>query len=193
MRLSFLLVCAVLALVLSGAMTIAYGQPVSLQIVDHVVINEFELNPPGEDAGNEWAELYNPTAATVNIGGWTLQTTAGETVMMTLPEGTLLGPAVHYLVTYPTQWLDNENESIILRDRNGLEVDRTPIKSDMDNDDRSWQRYPDGSDNWVYAPSTPSVTDIPEYPSPAILAVMIVAATLLMLRRKRKMGQGQRR
>jgi hypothetical protein len=26
-----------------------------------VMINEFEQNPLGEDAGNEWVELFNPT------------------------------------------------------------------------------------------------------------------------------------
>jgi len=149
---------------------------------EHVVINEFELNPAGQDAGNEWVEIYNPTAVPVNIGGWTLQTTAGETVTMALPEGVLLSPVGYYLVTYPGQWLDNEDEGIILRDRNGQEVDRTPTKSDTDNDDRTWQRYPDGSDDWVYAPSTRGVTDIPEYSSPTILAVVIIALTFLILR-----------
>jgi len=150
---------------------------------EHVVINEFELNPPGEDAGNEWVELYNPMAATISIGGWVLQTTAGETVTVRLPDGVMLTAHGYYLVTNPAQWLDNENESIILLNQNRLEIDRTPSKSDMDNDDRSWQRYPDGSDNWVYDKSTPSLTDIPEYGAPMLTARVTIMGNLMLLRR----------
>jgi hypothetical protein len=152
---------------------------------EHVVINEFELNPPGEDAGNEWVELYNPTTTVAAIGQWIVQTTAGETVTATLPDGVILGAGGHYLVTNPAQWLDNMNESIVLRDRNGQEIDRTPSKSDTDNDDRSWQRYPDGSDNWVYEKSTPSLTDIPECSTPMLTAPLIITGTLLILRQGR--------
>ena len=150
---------------------------------EHVVINEFELNPPGEDAGNEWVELYNPMTATTSIGGWDLQTTAGETVTVRLPDGVMLTSHGYYLVTNPAQWLDNENESIILRNQNRVEIDRTPRKSDLDNDDRSWQRYPDGSDNWIYNKSTPSVTDIPEYGAPILTATVTIMGTLMLLRR----------
>lgn len=37
-----------------------------------LLINEVELDPPGPDKGNEWVEVYNPSEAPVNIGGWTL-------------------------------------------------------------------------------------------------------------------------
>ncbi len=41
-------------------------------------------NPAGTDTGNEWVELYNPTDQTVNIGGWKLFTTKGDTVTRTI-------------------------------------------------------------------------------------------------------------
>jgi hypothetical protein len=44
---------------------------------DALVINEYELNPVGEDHGHEWVELYNPTDEVVNLAGWTLQTSHG--------------------------------------------------------------------------------------------------------------------
>jgi hypothetical protein len=37
-----------------------------------VVINEFLANPNGSDTGNEWVEIYNASAATLDISGWRL-------------------------------------------------------------------------------------------------------------------------
>ena len=39
----------------------------------HVVINEFASNPDGGDEGNEWVELYNNEAETVDLEGWSFQ------------------------------------------------------------------------------------------------------------------------
>jgi len=126
---------------------------------DHVVINEFEQNPQGEDAGNEWVELYNPTANSIDVGGWTLSTTSGVTVTVTIPPATKIPAYGYYIVTYGAQWLDNELESVILRDKGGNEVDRTPALTDTFNDGRSWQRYPNGQDtdsisDWSFRAST---------------------------------------
>jgi hypothetical protein len=117
------------------------------QIADHVVINEVELNPAGDDAGKEWVELYNPTPIMIDLTGWTLQTTHGETVTVTIPQGAQISPNGYYVVTNAAQWLDNQNESIILRDKNGQQKDLTPALSDTANDDYTSQRYPEGSDN----------------------------------------------
>jgi hypothetical protein len=43
--------------------------PVSCLIADHLVINEVELNPVGNDTANEWVELYNPTTTTIDLTG----------------------------------------------------------------------------------------------------------------------------
>ena len=130
--------------------------------VNHVVINEFESNPPGNDnylSVEEWVELYNPTSNPVDIGGWRLVTIHGETVAVTIPEGTVIEPGGYYVYSRGQQWLDNEDESIILLDDQDREVDRTPILSDTDNDDRCWVRYPNGRDtdssvDWRFQPST---------------------------------------
>ena len=59
-----------------------------------VVINEVlartGLSPDQSDA----IELHNPTAATIDIGGWFLSDAAGEPLKYRIPDGTLLQPGV---------------------------------------------------------------------------------------------------
>ena len=47
----------------------------------HIVINEVESNPPGNDNSNsdiEWVELYNPSSKDVDLSGWTLKDDTGK-------------------------------------------------------------------------------------------------------------------
>ncbi|MBC8498245.1 lamin tail domain-containing protein, partial [Candidatus Bathyarchaeota archaeon] len=133
----------------------------------HIVINEFDQNPPGHDnylSVEEWIELHNPTSEDVDIGSWTLSTTHGETVTVTIPDGTVIDAYSYYVVSRGSQWLDNDDEAIILRDAVGNEIDRTPARSDDDNSDSSWARYPDGQDSdsnedWRYQASTKDGTN----------------------------------
>jgi hypothetical protein len=130
----------------------------------HVVINEVELNPPGTDSGNEWVELLNPATSPVNIGGWTISTTAGVTVTVTIPQGTIIQPEGYFVYTHYAQWLDNSNECVVLRDASHSEVDRTPVLSDSANDANSWSRCPNGvntdsSADWRFQLSTKGVSN----------------------------------
>lgn len=174
-------------------MVMATVPSVRAQIANYVVINEFELNPPGDDyaAGNEFVELYNPTSASVNIGGWRVSTTHGTPVTVTIPAGTSISAKGYYVVTHSTQWLDNEDESIVLRDAAGNEIDRTPVKSDPYDDARSWQRNPDGKDtntdaDWVFQTSTRGAP-IPEFPSASIILAVTFLAALIISRKWKKL------
>jgi len=126
---------------------------------ENVVINEFELNPEGTDnctCTREWVELYNPTSNNISIGSWIVTTSQGRNV--TIPEDTVIATQGFYVITCYNwsiyEWLANENESIVLTDADGIEIDRTPVKSDVYDDDRTWSRVPDGQDNWVFQIST---------------------------------------
>jgi len=124
-----------------------------------VVINEVELDPAGTDYGTEWVELLNPATSPVNIGGWTISPTAGATVTVTIPQGTIIQPEGYFVYTHHTQWLDNSNECVVLRDASHSEVDKTPVLSDNANDGNSWSRYPNGVDtdtssDWRFQLST---------------------------------------
>jgi parallel beta-helix repeat protein len=140
----------------------------------HIVINEIEQNPAGFDEGHEWVELYNPTTSDVNLDGWKLSTMHGKTVTVTLHETI---PAKGYFVyTHARQWLDNEDESVTLRDPQLNEIDRTPYLSEPyrgDNGYYSWQRYPNGNDtdsdsDWMFRALTKGYGSCGELPPETI-------------------------
>lgn len=149
--------------VISGQVDFAQAQT---QTAVPIVINEYELNPAGDDDGHEWVELYNRTTSNLNISGWTLRSTHGDIVTVTLPKDTIILAKGYLVVVEPNgkQWLDNDDESLVLRDAQGTEQDRThadnsDTKKDTRNDARTWQRCPNGFDtnepgNWNFAASS---------------------------------------
>jgi len=135
----------------------AYAQTNS----DHVVINEVEINPPGNDATSvsEWVELYNPTNSNVDLGGWKIASTTVLKKTMTIPDGTIIKPGQFLTYSYQSVWFTDSNESVELRDKNGIVIDKTPLIADTQNDFKSWQRNYDGldldsSNDWKFATST---------------------------------------
>ena len=110
-----------------------------------IEIYAFDQNPAGSDKGNEWVTLHNPSNGSVDIGNWVLETADGE--RETIPEGTTLCPLAYYIYTPPYQWLDNGDESLILKDSEGKEVDKTPVLSDTKNDNRCWVRK---DSEWIF-------------------------------------------
>lgn len=131
--------------------------PDELACLPRVVVNEVEANPAGADAGHEWVELYNADASeSVDLSLWTLSSTRGVTEQLVLPSGTVLAPGARALVTFTEgQFLDNDNESVVLTDAFGMIRDATPVASDLENDQRTWQRTTDGANAWHFAPATP--------------------------------------
>jgi endonuclease YncB( thermonuclease family) len=141
-------------LVIFTALTVGYICTVSAEDTDKVMINGFDLNPDGKDIGKEWIMLYNPMNGSVNISDWSLSTTHGDTVTVKV-ENVTIPPDSYWTYIHDSQWFDNNDESIVLRDERAKEMDRTPVKSDSDNDNRFWKRNPDGFDtnsdsDWIY-------------------------------------------
>jgi hypothetical protein len=130
---------------------------VSETAISKIVINEVELNPPGNDYYNdvfEWVEIYNDGDKNVNIGGWKLSTTR-ESAALIIPLGTIIPEKGFYVVESGSMWLSNDDELVILETDNGIEIDRTPHLSDNKNDNEAWSRYPNGYDtdsdsDWSY-------------------------------------------
>jgi hypothetical protein len=65
-------------LLLSIILIAGISAPVYAQtITDHVVINEVDTNPSGDDSQSvsEWVELYNPTESDIDLSGWQIAST----------------------------------------------------------------------------------------------------------------------
>jgi len=134
--------------------------PVYAQTADHVVINEVDTNPPGDDSTSiaEWIELYNPTDSDVDLDGWKIASTTVLKKTMTIPSGTVIKSGQFLTYSYQSLWFTDSNESVELRDKNGTVIDKTPMLTDTRNDFTSWQRIYDGygldSSDWKFAKST---------------------------------------
>ncbi|MEK0336235.1 MAG: lamin tail domain-containing protein, partial [Nitrosopumilus sp.] len=142
---------------LAGILVPVYAQTDS----DNVVINELDINPPGNDASSvsEWVELYNPTDSDIDIGDWEIASTTVLKKTMTIPTGTIIKPGQFLTYSYQTVWFTDSNESVELRDENGIVIDKTPALADTQNDFTSWQRIYDGYDmnsydDWKFVIST---------------------------------------
>src|SRR5215207_8407434 len=119
-----------------------------------IMINEIELNPPGEyDEGKEWIELYNPTDIDINIGNFEIST-ASESATIKLPSDAIIGGGETYVIELKEQILSNTVDSLILTNEAGDILDRTPSLVDRSDDDRTWQRIPDGNNEWQFLEGT---------------------------------------
>ena len=122
-------------------------------ITDHVVINEVDTNPFGDDslAISEWVELYNPTDSDVDLSGWEIASTTVLKKTFTIPDGTIISSEQLLPFTYAKVWFTDSSESVELRNPSGDIVDKTPLISDLENDFMSWQRSYDGHTDWEFS------------------------------------------
>lgn len=107
-------------------------------------INEVELNPSGDDKGLEWVELYSNEL--MDLNGWKLVNNDDEIKNLNQTFQNYL------IINFNEQWLDNENESIRLVNKNDSLIFQTPILKDAFNDNKSWS-YCNGS--WSLVSATP--------------------------------------
>ena len=58
-----------LSIVFSIFLLVGVIVPAYAQTSDNVVINEIDINPPGDDSTSisEWVELYNPTDSEIDL------------------------------------------------------------------------------------------------------------------------------
>ena len=150
-----------LFLIFSLLLLVGVVIPAYAQTTDHVVINEVDTNPPGDDSKsvNEWVELYNPTNSDVDLGGWKIASTTVLKKTMTIQSGTIIKSGQFLTYSYQSLWFTDSNDSVELRDNNGIVIDKTPMLADIQNDFTSWQRIYDGYDSdtssdWKFAKST---------------------------------------
>lgn len=158
-----------------------------------VVVNEFESNPKGEDAGKEWVELYNPLAKPRCVDGWRIETVHGGQKALEI-SGTI--PANGLMVfTFPETSIDNgvpddpfnDGDALVLIDAGGGAVDKTPTFRDSANDERTWQRTWDGGPKWAFAVGGKGLSNGP----PVMLATADFIAKSLFLAFKQAFAETQ--
>ena len=144
-----------------------------------LVINEFESNPPGDDSGNEWVELYNASGKTVDLEGYSLYPGSGELKGKVL-SGMALPPGGRTVIGFDRQALNNSKSSfsngdcVILADRNGNIIDRTPCKTDQDNSEFTWQRSVDAATVWSYMKGSPGTKNGGMIPGGLLMKVFVL-------------------
>ena len=91
-------------------------------------INEVELNPPLDDSGNEWVELYSESE--INLEGYYFYIDEKKYNLTGIFSG-------YFSHAFPGQWLDNKNETIVLMKDNDV-VDRIDYLNDDKNNGLAW-------------------------------------------------------
>jgi endonuclease YncB( thermonuclease family) len=121
---------------------------------DSILVNEVELNPSGNDMEEkEWIELYNPTAVDINIRDFEI-TPLVQSPTIELQPDAVIEAGKTYVIEFDRPMLSNTGESLVLANATGDVQDRTPSLVDRSDDDRTWQRIPDGNDEWQFVENT---------------------------------------
>ncbi len=120
------------------------------------------------DAEDEWIELYNSSAAVVDLAGWRLDDIAeGGARPYVFPAEVRLSPGA-FLVLYRSTTgvaLNNDGDTARLLGPDGAEIDAFTYAGS--NADGSYSRVIDGAGAWTAAyPPSPGRANVPATPSP---------------------------
>ena len=152
MQMKYSVIILLSLVLIVGISAPAYAQT----ITDHVVINEVDTNPPGDDSKSisEWVELYNPTDNDVDLSGWKIASTTVLKKTLTIPEGTIISSGDFLTFVNEKIWFTDAAESVELTNSDGLLIDKTREVFDLENDFKSWQRTYDGFSDWKFTSAT---------------------------------------
>ncbi len=105
-----------------------------------VLFSEIFYDTPGTDSQEEWIEIYNGTASTADVSGWTITDNNGTGATFTIPGGTTIAPSTHITIaTNSTGFnalygfdadvygsipaLNNTGDALLLRDNTSTLID----------------------------------------------------------------------
>ena len=144
---------------------------------DSILVNEVELNPIGNDMAKEWIELYNPTAVDVNIGNFEIRPLFTSATIK-LPSDAVIEAGETYVIEFDGPMLSNTAESLVLANATGDIKDRTPSLVDKGDDERTWQRIPDGNNEWQFVENTRGNLNDPDNPTTTFNSVENIQGNL---------------
>jgi hypothetical protein len=90
----------------------------------------------------------------VDLSGWQIASTTVLKKTFTISDGTIISPGEFLTFTYQKVWFTDSNESVELRNIDGVIIDKTPSVTDLQNNFLSWQRIYDGYSDWEFALAT---------------------------------------
>lgn len=129
-----------------------------------VVINEVELNPPGN--ATKWVELYNNGEDAVDVSGWVVSIVNLPWIgPIPIPEGTVIPAKGYYVAEGSLQWGQEYSGYVTLVDAGGFKVDETHLITDDGDSDFTFGRYPNGIDtdqksDWKLMKATPGSENV---------------------------------
>ena len=128
---------------------------------DTTLVNEVELNPRGDDMEEEWIELYNPSSVDINISNFEINPLF-QSPTIELPPDAVIEAGETYVIELEGSPLSNTGESLVLANATGDIQDRIPSLVDRSDDDRTWQRVPDGNNEWQFLENTQGDLNAPD-------------------------------
>jgi len=140
-------------------------------------VNEFMPDPAQDwngdtlaDDNDEWIEIYNANAFSVDLSGWKLDDVAnGGSAAYTIPGGTSIG-ANGFLLFYRADThlaLNNSNDDVRLLQPDDTVADTISYKTSSPN--AAWARVPDGANYFsIYCPPTPNASNCSVAPTPTL-------------------------
>jgi hypothetical protein len=120
---------------------------------DAIVINELMPNPTGDEAANEWIELFNNSDDSVDLTGWSLEDIEGATNKFTIDSGQIDS---HGFAIFPRPQtgitLNNDADGVKLYQPDGNLLYQTPEFS-LSQKDYTWARQDNGDFGWTATPT----------------------------------------
>ena len=129
-----------------------------------VVINEILPSPEGNDAEEEWIEIFNQNNFEVNLSGWQITDIMGSIKTYTFPEGSKISPQGFLVLPRPEIkiTLNNDSDGLKLIQPSGKVIDEVIYQKAPQG-----QSYNKTESNWVWGSVlTPGSTNIISAPQP---------------------------
>lgn len=142
-----------------------------------VVINEMIPAPDGPDAENEWIELYNTNADSVDLSGWKIRDTEGVVTTYSFVQGTMLPGQSYVILKRPETkiTLEDKKDGVELLWPDGTVTDtasyeNAPRSQSYNKTGGGWQwstTPTPGSHNIITALAVKTNTPLPKQKKPA--------------------------
>ena len=124
-------------------------------VLSSVFLNEVELNPSGSDVDNQWIEVFN-SGASQNLSGWYLNDMNGNNFYF---QNVTINSNNFLSLNLTNYTLSDSNENISLYNKLNVLQDEVLNLSDLDDDNKTWQRLPDGTGDFIFKNSTKGVSN----------------------------------